>query len=221
MQYIKARLFLLVVFFGLLSLPGLAQVNLKTGYNISLISTQELDPVIETFNNVRGYSSGFQSLDWLHGFQAGIRYKANEHGIELYYQGAYQTLKAEGDLAGESFTDKLRFAVHAIGFGYQASNSVFGAGTNLQYQLYKTKFIPEEGVGTFKDTQSMWALKFYLMLILNGNNSVDLSLQPFYVLPFGSYDLDPLARFAGTESHSNSDRWKRFGISVVFYNGGK
>lgn len=221
MQYIKAKYLLLVVFFGLLSSPGLAQVNLKTGYNISLISLQDLEPVIENFNTLRGYTSGFPSLNWMHGFQAGMRYKANEHGIELYYQGAYQTLKAEGTNAGENFTDKFRFAVHAIGLGYQASSRVFGAGTNLQYQFYKSKFIPETGGSPFRDVQQMWAFKFYLMFMLQGNNSVDLSLQPFFILPLSSYDLDPLARFTGSDLSSNDDRWKRFGISLVFYNGAK
>lgn len=221
MLYIKANPILLVVFFGLISLPGFAQINLKTGYNISLVTLQDLEPVIEDFNTIKGYTSGFQSLDWMHGFQAGIRYKANEHGVELYYQGAYQTLKAEGNIGGEDFTDKFRFAVHAIGFGYQASSSFFGAGTNIQYQFYKAKFIPETGASGFRDLQKMWALKFYLMVILQGNNSVDMSLQPFFILPLTSYDLDPLARFAGSDLNSNNDRWKRFGISLVFYNGGK
>ena len=117
MTYPKATLPLLVVFIGFFSSPADAQVNLKTGYNISFLSLPETERLITSYNELQDYTSDFKSLHWLHGIEAGLRYKADVHGIELTYQGAYQTLKSTGLNGTEEYTDKMRVAVHSIALG--------------------------------------------------------------------------------------------------------
>jgi len=217
----KAILPLLVVFIGFFSSPADAQVNLKTGYNISFLSLPETEQLITSYNELQDYTSDFKTLTWLHGIEAGLRYKADVHGIELTYQGAYQTLKATGLNGTEEYTDKMRFALHSIALGYQASDRRFGAGTDIQYQFYKVKFTPGQSTDVFRNTQNMLALKFYLMLTLPGHKGVDMALQPYYVLPFKTFDLNPLASHLQIEPSDQHDRWNRFGLTVLFYNGKK
>ncbi|HUR31322.1 MAG TPA: hypothetical protein VMZ69_07805, partial [Saprospiraceae bacterium] len=88
-------------------------------------------------------------------------------------------------------------------------------------QFYKTKFNSEENGTNFKNVQNMFGLKFYLMFTLKGRQGVDMALQPYYVLPFSEYDLSPLAQYLQLEPSSTRQRWNRFGISVLFYNGAK
>jgi len=217
----KATLFLLSAFFGFVSSPADAQVNLKTGYNFSILSDPGIDKIISSYNDLTGYSSGFRSLRWLHGFVAGLRFKSGFNAVELTYQGGYQALKAEGKNGVESYTDKLRFAIHSLAFGYQVSDRVWGLGADLQYQLYKTKFTAGLPVEDFTNWQRMFALKFYLMLTLKGRKGVDMALQPYYVLPFKEYDPDPLAQYLNVEPAASHDRWNRFGLTLLFYNGTK
>lgn len=217
----KATLFLLSAFFGFFSSPADAQVNLKTGYNFSILSDPGVDQIIRSYNDLIGYSSGFGNLRWMHGFEAGLRFKSGFNALEFSYQGGYQSLKAEGKNGDVIYTDKLRFAIHSLAVGYQASDRLWGLGTDLQYQFYKTKFTAGLPVEDFKNWQSMLALKFYLMLTLKGRKGVDMALQPYYVLPFKEYDPDPLAQYLNVEPITSHDRWHRFGISLLFYNGAK
>jgi len=210
-----------VVFIGLFFSPANAQVNLKTGYNFSILSIPGVDQIVASYNETQPYSSPFKKLSWLHGLEAGLRYKADLHAVELTYQAAYQTLKATGKPSGQEYTDKMKFAIHSLGIGYQVSDRVFGAGTDIQYQFYKVKFTPGQNENVFRNDQNMLALKFYFMLVLKGDKGVDMSIQPYYILPFESYDLSPTAQYLQVELAETQDRWRRFGLSLLFYNGEK
>lgn len=73
----------------------------------------------------------------------------------------------------------------------------------------------------FKYVQNMLALKCYLMFTLEGSGGIDAALQPYYVLPFDTYDLDPLSQYLSQEAGPSGKKWTRFGLSVLFYNGNK
>ena len=221
MNHPKTTIFLLAVFIGLFNSPANAQVNLKTGYNISILSIPGVDRMVASYNETQPYSSPFKKLSWLHGLEAGLRYKADLHAVELTYQAAYQTLKATGNITGQEYTDKMKFAIHNLAIGYQVADRAFGAGTDLQYQFYRVKFTPGLNENVFRNDQNMLALKFYFMIILKGGKGVDMSIQPYFILPFESVDLSPTAQYLQVELTETQARWKRFGLSVLFYNGEK
>ena len=221
MNWLKAIPFLLLALFGCFSSPADAQINLKTGYNFSVVSNSSLDDIIDAYNAVRSYESGFGNFDWVHGFEAGLRLKSDMHALEFTYQGGYQTLKATYPGMTETLTDRMKFGIHALALGYQVSDDIWGFGTDLQYQLYKTRFLPAEPGGDFKDVQNMLALKFYLMLTLKGGKGADMALQPYYILPFKGYDYKPLAERLQVDAPSATEKWTRFGITILFYNGQK
>ena len=74
-----------------------------------------------------------------------------------------------------------------------------GMGADLQYQWYTYKDRIGEAATGFKDVQEMLALKFYLMFTLAGSGGIDAALQPYFVLPFDTYDLDPLSLYLNQE----------------------
>jgi len=217
----KAIFILLVVFFGFFSSPADAQVNLKTGYNISFLSNPGFDQLITRYNQSQSYQTNFHRLRWMHGFEMGLRLKDDIHAVELTYQAAFQGLKGVGLVGVEEYTDRLKLGIHSLALGYQASDKVFGAGVDLQYQLYKVRFLPGISSTSFKDLQSIIGLKFYLMATLRGRKGVDMALQPYYVLPFKSYDLGPVSQFLQIEPSPPNHRWNRFGLTILFYNGQK
>lgn len=221
MSCLKAIPILLWVFFGCFYSPADAQINLKTGYNISFLSNSSLDQVIGMNNINRSYTKGFGRLRWMHGFEGGARFKTGMHSLEVTYQGAYQALKATGQTPDGPYTDKLRFSIHSGALGYQVTDERWGAGIDLQYQFYKVKVTPEVIGIPFRNVQNMPGLKFYLMFTLQGDKGVDMALQPYYVLPFKEYDLSPLAGYFNVDPQSEDDRWTRFGLTMLFYNGKK
>ena len=106
-------------------------------------------------------------------------------------------------------------------FGDHVTGDVFGVGTDLQYQWYTTRVELVGVTDKFKDVQTMLALKCYMMFTLEGSGGIDAALQPYFVLPFDTYDLDPLSQYLNQEAGPAGNKWTRFGLSVLFYNGNK
>lgn len=221
MTYPKAIAGLLAVFFGFISSPINAQFNLKTGYSISLVTDPTVNEIIDQYNQSHNYTRELKNLKWMHGFDAGIRYKAGPHALELSYMGAYRHFRGyfTNPNGGNEIYDKVGFDVHGAGLGYQLSDGFFGMGADLVYQWYITKSEIILPYRTFKEVQTMWAAKIYLMLILEGSSNVHFALQPYYVLPSSAYDSRPLQQFLETNVSTEQHKWTRWGISLLFYNG--
>ena len=214
---------ILAAFLGFLLPPVNAQVNLKAGYNISFVSDPGVNQVVETFNNSQSYISAFNKFSWMHGIELGFRFKADIHSLEISYQNAYQLLQAKDELMDGSgfYRDKIRLGIQSGAIGYQVTGDFFGIGTDLQYQWYTTKVDLESATEKFQYVQNMLALKCYMMFTLEGSGGIDASLQPYFVLPFDSYNLDPLSIYLNQEAGPVGKKWTRFGLSVLFYNGNK
>ncbi len=214
---------ILAAFLGFLLPPVNAQVNLKAGYNISFVSDPGVNQVVETFNSSQTYISAFNKFSWMHGIELGFRFKADIHAFEISYQNAYQLLQAKDELIDGSGTyrDKIRLGIQSGAIGYQVTGDFFGIGTDLQYQWYTTKVDLESATEKFQHVQNMLALKCYMMFTLEGSGGIDASLQPYFVMPFDSYDLDPLSIYLNQEAGPVGKKWTRFGLSVLFYNGNK
>ncbi len=223
MVFQKAMWYLLVAFFVCFTASVNAQFNLKTGYNISYLSAPGVNDVISTYNATQAYTKSFSKLTWMHGLEAGLRYKFGAGAFEVTYQGSFQQVRAEGDVPGSKdvYSDRVKFGIHSGALGYQLSGSVFGFGTDVQYQWYRTKVIYGLTDDTHKDIQNMFALKVYLMATLKGNKGVDIAVQPYWLSPFDEYSLAPLNNFLGQEGDPGSEKWTRFGLTILFYNGEK
>lgn len=204
----------------LLPIISYAQVNIKSGYNFSVPSSEGLNLIIEERNRQAGYTDAFSKIQWMHGLEAGLRLKGGVHAVELSYQGAYQSLKAKRELANETYDDKIKTSIHAIALGYQAGEGLFGLGLDFQYQFHRIRFEDELGETSFQDVQSIGALKPYLMLTLSGSGNVDMAVQPYGVFPLKSFDYSALQNHLGTAVSSPSEKWIRLGVTVLFYNGG-
>ena len=223
MHRLIANFILLLAFFGYISSPAYAQINLKTGYNISILTNPGLDRLITSFNQTQPYTSPFSNLRWLHGLETGLRFKGGVHAFELTYQGAYKAFKANGlnSTTSATYTDKLKYAVHSVAAGYQLGSEGFGLGIDLQSQWYKFKYESGQTQAKSKNVQHMMSYKFYLMFTLHGDKNVDLALEPYMVLPTKYYNLEPISQVLGLEESVGKDKWIRYGLTVLFYNGSK
>ena len=223
MNHPRAILVLLAVFFGTISSPVNAQINLKSGYSLSFLHDDAVDYAIDRANALKTYGKEFHDLRWVHGFEAGLRFKAGIHALEVSYLGGYQRLRATftNPAGGDDLTDKIKFDVHGASIGYQLSRDFFGAGFDLQYQWYVTRGELKSPDRGFKDSQGILAKQVYIMLILEGAGSSSMAIKPYYILPNKAYDATELNQFFGVKDGPEKDKWNRFGISIMFYNGAK
>jgi hypothetical protein len=109
--------------------------------------------------------------------------------------------------------------VHSACIGYQLSGEFVGIGGEIQYQWYKTKANFEQPPREFKHVQSMLGYSVYMLFTFPGQGSIDLALKPYFIFPSETYDHKPLQAFNGAEIYIPEEKWKRFGISLLFYNG--
>lgn len=218
----RAILWLLPVFFGFLSSPVNAQINLKTGYQFSISPMAPMYEAASAFAKP-DHTKAFRKANWLHGFDAGIRFKGDIHAFEISWQGARQVFTAQGTVPPDqtSFQDKIIFSANALCLGYQISSNGFGIGAEIQYQWYRSKASLENPDRTFSHTQTMPGYSFYTLLILQGQGSIDFALKPFITFPGKTTDLSPLITFSESNAQVKRNKWTRFGISLIFYNGGK
>ncbi|HJW29836.1 MAG TPA: hypothetical protein VJ508_11425 [Saprospiraceae bacterium] len=219
----KAIAGLLVVLTGISPRPLNAQINLKTGYNISFLSQHGLNDLLHAWNSTAQYTDEFHNLTWLHGFEAGLRYKTSIHAFELTYLGGYQKLNASGISPTDqsTFKDKINIAINETGLGYSISGGVIGLGAEVHYQWYKSKATIHVRPETFKHVQGMIGYELFGTITLKGSQNIDLVLKPYYILPAESYKTEPLQDFLGIKNLISKERWNRFGISLLFYNGAK
>ncbi len=220
MNRVKTLGFLCAAFFGFASSPVNAQLSLKTGYDISLVTDPGLNQVVSLFSSSQPYKKPFPRLTWMHGFATGLRYKSEDQAVELNYDILFQKLKARVDSTETvpAYTDKILLSVQSIGLGYQYTGDVIGFGTELQYQWYSTKVDLDQASAPYRHIQDMLSMKVYLMITLSGGGPVDAALQPYFLFPFENYDLDPLSMYLNQETGYEEKKWTRFGLSVLFYN---
>jgi len=217
----KAISGLIAVFLGFLSFSANAQINVKAGYSFSLVHDDAIDQLVDEVNQANDYEHDFKHLRWVHGFDFGLRFKSGSHALELSYLGGYRHLLGTNPNpgGGSDIKDKLIFDTESFGLGYQLSDDHFGLGAELQYQFYYTKAkltLPEMN---FKDVQEIWATKLYLMLILEGSGSVTAVIEPYYILPTKGYNAEPIQEFMEVSLQPSQNKWTRFGLSFLFYNG--
>ncbi len=186
------------------------------------MSDDGMNRVVHFFDNPE-YTSAFHDFQWLHGIEVGMRYKNHVQALELSYQGAYQRLQATGTHVDNNvnFTDKIRVAIHSGCLGYHLSGDVVGAGAELQFQWYHTKANVYPREETLKHVQAMTGYSFFMLFTLSGRHAIDMVLKPYVILPGKRYDLDPLLQYSGVKVDVPHQKWTRFGLSVLFYNGGK
>jgi hypothetical protein len=155
--------------------------------------------------------------------ETGLRIKSHVHALELSYQGGYQRLRAKGNLngGGERFIDRMTLGIHAVSLGYQATDGVFGLGADLQYQWYLTKVELAQASSGFKNVQNNVSTKIYGMFTFTESLGIDMSIQPYWVMPFHAYNSSPLQNYLQVDGSFSEDKWTRFGLTLLFYNGAK
>lgn len=222
MGSLKKGALALVVMIGVLSPAIHAQINLKTGYHVNYLNDPGLDILVDEINQVKAYSDKVPQLWWMHGIEAGLRLKTDIHAFEITYQAAYQSLKGRGPSpdGNGNYRDLYRFGIHSAGIGYQISGPKFGMGVDYLFQWYRTKVNLASTDIDFVNVQDMKGVNVYALFYFSGSQGVDMALRPFVVLPLDTRDHDPLRTYLGLQGQEEKYKWNRFGVSVMFYNGG-
>ena len=200
------------------------QLNIKMGYTMNYGQNEVNNKLFDNYNkNNLWLSEEFKPLRFLNGIQAGIRYKQEFVGIDVYYERIFGDRGSSGiNLEGVAKTNELKYAFSRFGIGLELYNKYFGVGANTYYETLSIKSQITELESDQKIvSDGNFGNKLYLIFNSIGNDRVSVSLQPYAMLPWTSsnlFNLETHLRIPSNLITYNQSNFQ-YGISLILYNG--
>jgi hypothetical protein len=209
----------------LLAHQSKAQLNLQVGYGLGFVNLSETEKLFAAYKSQNPWLSGdFQKINYLNGFTVGLRQSWSGFAVGLNWKYRFSDTKVDGiNPAGNSaFTKELFFNAQSYSFTLETGGEWFRLGTSLDYNLL---YIKERHTGSSDKSavskEYQWGSHFYININFPASASCQISLQPYYFMPWNSFDLMELKndlQITG-EPGSNHQSLSHFGISLILSNG--
>lgn len=220
------RISLIILLLGL-SHSLSAQFNISVGYTIGYTPAQEINELVfefnETFRDGTYFGMEMPDLNYLHGLQAGLRWKYDRFSFELNWENLNRTREALGETeADQLFQKTIFYNINNYAAGLESNFGNFGAGIFLGLRNFKIK---EEIAVTGKRRSfledNQYFVKPVISINLIGGDKVGLSIKPYLQIPLSSIPLNNLSKeFFGQDIGTDrTDRLLMGGVSFIFYNG--
>ena len=201
-----------------------AQLNVKIGYDLSVLDPTANNAIIARNNEKETYQSEFSSLSLFNGLQTGIRYKFDVVALEFTYGMKIKGLRAEGTNlgSGQNIENRLGYAFQRFSGGLESLFGTFGLGATIDYNIQgiKSTFEGEGSSGKLKNNS--WGNTVFLSLNFEGSGNTSLSIKPFAQFFWSDWDLSTFDAQINGEAQlgiTQNERFTNFGISLIFYNG--
>lgn len=207
----------------LFSVSLIAQLNIQIGYAISFLDLPENTQILQKYQDANPWiTDRFTPIKVLNGLQIGLCYTGNmcSMGVNWSYGQANTSLNGLNPADNLEFNRTLYYKLESYNFFLEAGSPriQLGASLNLNYLSIKDKYSPNT-VKSLLSRQSVLGSQFHLNIGLSSGSVCRINLQPFYFLPWKTFDLSPLDKTlngSATEIHSN---FKHFGIRLLLLNG--
>lgn len=216
----------LILFFGLGLLTLSGQANIKVGYSLGYTPLKSVNKIHQAYNLAKpGLVEPLKDVHWMHGIEIGARYKWDNVGFELSYNNLGREREAKGLDANDAvFDQSLTYSMRTISIALENYFGFFGYGVSLGTSKFRLQTnIP--GINTSKanlTSSRSLSSSVYFLIAAEGNKTVSLTIKPYVILPWGSYDFSPLPgelEVADTSIDLSKVTPRFFGVSLIFYNG--
>jgi len=217
--------FLLLLFlFSLTVIPSNGQLNIKVGYSGSYGEANEINGVINRFNDERPFLE--QKLNEMHllsGLEIGFRYRLGISAFEISWGNVSAESEAFGTDNGVPFEERLTTSLRSYSVTFDNFLGDFGFGASLATRKLKMK---TDIAGFNRDRQilsdSGLISRFHIFYQLVSNN-VSLTIKPFVEYPWEKLNVYGLEREYFPDSTLPAQDFDAdltvFGVSFLFYNG--
>ena len=216
------KLWYIILVLWLMSPPVLGQINLKTGYCLSLLKAPTYTSILGAHNvSMNGvYSDPFEPLEILHGFDIGLEHRWESFAVEAGWRTKRNRQEATGDLVQGDFRNHLNWSISSFYAGLvQYLDPIrISVSMDYNYTIAKLKF-EEPAILTTLDDHG-WGSSFSIGYVFRGSGTISLVIAPYVQLQWGDYDLAPLQN-ALTEpvSQPKAEDFVNYGITLYFLNG--
>jgi hypothetical protein len=212
------------IFLLLLTVVVQAQLNIKVGYTGGYATADEINDIINRFNDERPFlEKKLNEMHLMSGLDLGVRYRVGSAALELFWTNGTAESEAFGTNNGSPFSERLLTSLRSYGIGLDNFIGDFGFGAalisrRLKMQTDITGFNSDRQLFTSTGLASRFHLFFQVK-----SRSVSLTIKPYYEFPWDKLNVSGLEREyfpSSTTPVENFDTdMSMFGISFLFYNG--
>ncbi len=224
MKTYTPRFFLLLAFY-LMSYQSKAQLNLQVGYGLGFLNLPETEKLFTEYKLQNAWLNGsFQKMNCLNGFVVGVRQSWVGFSMGLNWKYRFADTKVEGTdpVSNLAYTKELFFNLQSYSLSLESGGGWFRLGTSLDYN---SLYIKERHTGSNDKVavsrEHQWGSQFYININFPASTSCQISLQPYYFLPWEKFDLNGLKNDLqiSAEPASRKESFSHFGISLILSNG--
>ncbi|MBK9107266.1 MAG: hypothetical protein IPM92_02505 [Saprospiraceae bacterium] len=217
-----------ILLFGFLQLGlnlGRTQVNVQVGYGLSFLNPKVNDAIIHDYLTENDWlvKKDIQ-LNMLHGIDLGLKHTWSAIAMGIVWKNRGGKLNFEGlhPVTGSLNKQELFYSLNTYSLFLETNGRFIGLGATLDWNDFGIK---QRYTGLDSKiniiSEANWGHRFYLNLNFPAGNSAQICLQFSYHLPYGEFDLNPLANSILTNNSKlySKDKWNQFGITLLINNG--
>ena len=223
----------------LVSASASAQLNVRIGYNLGIVSADAHDLIIRDFNAQQEVLfdryEPMPNLRVAFGVGLGLRYKFRFGALTFDWENFSRERSSVGiNRPGVSstpvaVTQEFQTSMNMFLVGVETFYGKVGVGSAIGVNSLDMQInaIGDQDFSLLDNaassTRQLFA-RFSLSFAFDGNQTVSFSLKPFIQIPLGSIDLSSAAQELAIFPQNGStedymERFPLFGLSFNFYNG--
>ncbi len=219
---------LTIICFAISARTAAAQFNVMIGYSGNFAQTEELDRIIQQYNETTvGLENRLPELNYLNGLVLGARYKISVVSLEAALDLRFQEADASGVDSlrmSPNFSRDLAYRYLSYSFGAESlvtPNFGFGGSIILDNFRMKTRTQAQDSEFQVIDAAGL-SSQFYATIHLPGTRELSIGIRPFVHVTWTGFSLDALdAELNGANALGGAlnERPLLFGLKFLFYNG--
>ena len=210
----------------------IGQLNMKAGFTSLYTPAKQFNGEINEFNfqNKERLQNPIPELHFLNGLQVGIRYTFERISTDLTWENTLRKRTGFGeDSTRTLFQREYFYNFNSLSFNIEthlSSQFHFSIGIGRRNLKIKRQINgSQKRIDIFDTPSQHYFVQVKPIFILSPKSKTPLAIVPFFLYPISLTDVSDFQDDIGlndvTERPPVSDRFTSFGLSIVYYYGGR
>jgi len=221
---------ILLLAFCLQASLGFSQLNMKAGFTSLYTPASEFNAELNAFNekNSDKLQNPIPELHFLNGLQIGVRYTFDKISTDLTWETTLRKRAGFGeDSLRNLFEREYFYSLSAISFNIEAhvqSNFHLSIGVGRRTLKIKREINgSNKRINVFDTPRQHVFVQVKPIFILSPRSKTPLAIAPFFLYPLSLTNISDFQNDIGFDNPRTpvSERFTSFGLSIVYYYGGR